>query len=88
MKRTDEQVDCKLVEFGCAAARLAAVALLALAAPGGLAAGFVTSVKPYARTLSPDYQVKPLLSVSDRVPHTSLAGRQFQMIGVPDGLGA
>jgi hypothetical protein len=88
MKRTDKQVDCKLVEFGCATARLAAVALLALAAPDGLAAGFVTSVKPYARALSPDYQVKPLLSVGDRVPHTSLAGRQFQMIGVPDGLGA
>ncbi len=88
MKRTDKTVDCRLVELGCIAARLASVALLALAAPDGLAAGFVTAVPPYAVSLSPQYRVVPIISAGDRVPHTSLPGRQFQMIGVPDGLGA
>lgn len=34
------------------------------------------------------YVVVPILSVGDRVPLTSDPSKQFQMIGVPDGLGA
>jgi secreted PhoX family phosphatase len=50
--------------------------------------GFSTAVQPYAVSLSGDYVVVPLLSVGDRVPHTSDSSKQYQMIGVPDGLGA
>jgi Alkaline phosphatase PhoX len=88
MKRTDKSVNCKLIEFGCVTARLAAVVLLALADAEGHAAPFVTSVAPYAVTLSPEYRVLPILSAGDRVPLASDPTRLFQMIGVPDGLGA
>ena len=65
-------------------------ATLALAASSALAdqpAGFTTTVKPYAVS-SPDYVLKPILSVGDRVPLTSDSSKLFQMIGIPDGLGA
>src|SRR5439155_2935876 len=65
-----------------------AAALVALSAQAQEAPGFVTSVQPYAKSISADYIVVPLLSVGDRVPHTSDSTKQFQMIGVPDGLGA
>ena len=48
-------------------AAIAAITLFALSAPAGQAAGFVTSVQPYAVPISPDYQVHPILSVGDRV---------------------
>jgi Bacterial protein of unknown function (DUF839) len=51
------------------------------------AAAFITSVKPYAVPLTGDYQIKPLLSVGDRVPETSDPSKQYQMIGIPDGIG-
>jgi hypothetical protein len=47
-----------------------------------------TSVKPYAVAVSPDYVVQPLLSVGDQVPNTSDSTKAYQMIGIPDGLGA
>ncbi len=50
--------------------------------------GCYTSVKPYAVAVSPDYAVQPLISVGERVPNTSDASKEFQMIGIPDGLGA
>lgn len=50
--------------------------------------GCYTGVKPYAVAVSPDYAVQPLISVGERVPNTSDASREFQMIGIPDGLGA
>ena len=50
--------------------------------------GFTTTVQPYAVPVSNDYVIKPILSVGDRVPHAADPSRQFQMIGVPDGLGA
>jgi hypothetical protein len=50
--------------------------------------GCYTGVKSYAVAVSPDYAVQPLLSVGERVPNTSDASREFQMIGIPDGLGA
>ncbi|MEX2236760.1 MAG: alkaline phosphatase PhoX [Dehalococcoidia bacterium] len=34
------------------------------------------------------YDVVPLLSVGDSVPHTEKPGAQYQMVGIPDGLGA
>lgn len=63
----------------------------ALLLSGALAAfaadGFVTTVKPYAVSVSPDFVVQPILSVGNAVPRTSDATQQFQMVGIPDGLG-
>jgi hypothetical protein len=50
--------------------------------------GFRTSVHPYAVPVGPDYSIIPLLSVGDRVPRTSNPDELFQMVGIPDGLGA
>jgi hypothetical protein len=50
--------------------------------------GFRTSVAPYALPVGTDYSILPILSVGDRVPRTSNPGESFQMIGIPDGLGA
>src|SRR5205807_4931349 len=73
----------------CASALLATLtSFVAIGAGADESTGFTTSVKPYARSISPDYVLVPLLSVGDRVPHTSDSTKQFQMIGVPDGLGA
>ncbi len=47
-----------------------------------------TQVKPYAVSVSPQYTIQPLLSVSERVPETSDPAKEYQMIGIPDGLGA
>lgn len=47
-----------------------------------------TKVKPYAVAVSPDYVIQPLLTVGDQVPNTSDPTKTFQMIGIPDGLGA
>ncbi|MGH9180351.1 MAG: hypothetical protein ACRDY5_01355, partial [Acidimicrobiales bacterium] len=62
----------------------ALVAGTASAAP----AGFLTSVKPYAVPVGDQYRITALLSVGDRVPAASPPGRQYQMVGIPDGLGA
>jgi hypothetical protein len=45
-------------------------------------------VKPYAVAVSPDYAIQPLLSVGERVPNTSDPTKLYQMVGIPDGLGA
>ncbi len=57
-----------------------------LAAPPGAPEG--TSVKPYAEAVGGEYEVQPLLSVGDRVQETTHPNLQYQMIGIPDGLGA
>jgi serralysin len=66
-----------------------AAAILVLAIPlvaTGATAG--TTVKPYAVPEGSHYLVTPLFSVGDRVAETSDPGLQYQMIGIPDGLGA
>jgi hypothetical protein len=50
--------------------------------------GFRTSIHPYTVPVGPDYSIIPILSVGDRVPRTGNADQLFQMIGIPDGLGA
>ncbi len=47
-----------------------------------------TGIKPYAVSVSPEYAIQPLLSVGDRVPNTSDSAKLYQMVGIPDGLGA
>lgn len=63
---------------------LAAVFSTALAA----AAQEYTKVKPYVVSVSPEYVVQPLLTVGDQVPNTSDPQHTYQMVGIPDGLGA
>ena len=69
--------------------RIAAAGFIAatLTLTAAQAADF-TETKAYVTAVSPDYVVQPLLSVGDRVPNTSAPGREYQMIGIPDGLGA
>lgn len=50
--------------------------------------GFTTTVQPYVVPITSDYTITPLLSVGDRVPETSNPSRLYQMVGIPDGLGA
>jgi uncharacterized protein DUF839 len=73
-------------------ARVGAIALAAATAAiltGAAAASpNATAVKPYAVPLGGAYALTPLLSVADRVPETSNPGLDYQMIGIPDGLGA
>lgn len=66
----------------------ASTALLASSALAAFAAdGFLTTVKPYAVSVSPDFVVQPILSAGNAVPRTSDATQQYQMVGIPDGLG-
>ncbi|MBC8126334.1 MAG: hypothetical protein H8M99_04200 [Gloeobacteraceae cyanobacterium ES-bin-144] len=50
-------------------------------------AGF-TGIKPYAVSVSSEYAIQPILSVGDQVPNTSNPSKLYQMVGIPDGLGA
>jgi secreted PhoX family phosphatase len=72
----------------CAAWRSFLGLTVACAAVVSAQAGEITAVKPYAVAVSPDYALKPLLSVGEKVPNTSDPTKEFQMIGIPDGLGA
>ena len=65
---------------------LAALAATLVAA--GAAVAGIAIIKPYAVGIDGDYYTKRLLSVGDTVPETSNPAKQFQMIGIPDGLGA
>ncbi|MGZ8438988.1 MAG: alkaline phosphatase PhoX, partial [Candidatus Limnocylindrales bacterium] len=67
---------------------VAGVAALALATPVAPALA-LSNVKPYAVGVSgTGYATKPLWSVGESVPETSDPSKQYQMIGIPDGLGA
>lgn len=68
---------------------LSAVALCSLGSPARAdhEPGFRTTVFPYAVSLSSEYTTQAIISAGDRVPHTRIQDRQFQMIGVPDGMG-
>ena len=74
---------CALVASAVGAQASSAAAFGPPASPG-----FVTSVKPYMVSVSPEYAVQPLISAGDRVPRTGSPGEQYQMIGIPDGMGA
>lgn len=52
------------------------------------AASADTAVKPYLVAVGGQYEVTPLFSVGDTVPHTDISSLRYQMIGIPDGLGA
>ncbi len=47
-----------------------------------------TTVKAYVVPITNDYTIQPLISVGDRVQETNNPFRLYQMVGIPDGLGA
>jgi hypothetical protein len=70
------------------------IAVLLLAGMAALTAGaagdgFITPIKRYTKGVpGSGWNTQALLSVGDRVPETGNPGSQYQMIGIPDGLGA
>lgn len=52
------------------------------------AAGFLTAADPYLVPSAPGVEIKPLLTVGESVPETGNPGGAYQMVGIPDGLGA
>lgn len=70
-----------------------AVPIAAVAAAGlvmttaGGATAYTTDAKPYTRGVGSAYDVQPLLSVGDRLRHTTNRNLRYQMVGIPDGLG-
>jgi Bacterial protein of unknown function (DUF839) len=63
----------------------AAVGVLAAA---GAAAAAIAPIKAYTVGIAGGYETKRLLSVGDRIPETSNPTKEYQMVGIPDGLGA
>ena len=68
--------------------RTVTVALAALGAVALVSTASTATTKPYAVAIVPDYETKPLLSVGEQVPETSNPSKRYQMVGIPDGLGA
>lgn len=75
----------KAAALGCAASVAIGVGV-ASAEPPGKQDGFTTQVKPYAVGLA-GWSTKPIFSAGDKVPETGVAGAQYRMVGIPDGLG-
>ena len=48
----------------------------------------IAPIKEYTVPLTPEYTIKKIISVGDTVPETSDPTKQYQMVGIPDGLGA
>ena len=63
-------------------------ALLAASTATWLSAATASAVGPYVEPIGSAYQIIPILSVADQVPETSDPSKQYQMVGIPDGLGA
>jgi hypothetical protein len=68
--------------------RLTGVAALAALVSAGAALAGIAVIKPYTVGIDGDYHTKRLLTVGDTVPETSDPAKQFQLVGIPDGLGA
>ncbi len=67
----------------------ALVATTAVALAAAVSAGAaIAPIKEYAVGISAGYDTTRLLSVGDTVPETDRPSKQFQMVGIPDGLGA
>ena len=48
----------------------------------------IAPIKEYTVPLTPEYTIRKIISVGDTVPETSDPTKQYQMVGIPDGLGA
>ncbi|HXH88402.1 MAG TPA: alkaline phosphatase PhoX [Gaiellaceae bacterium] len=62
-------------------------AVVTLVAASAAVAG-IAIIKPYAVGVDGDYYTQRLLSVGDTVPESSNGAKQYQMVGIPDGLRA
>lgn len=67
--------------------RILAAAAAAVAVAGAATAA-IAPIDTYADSLVPQYETVKVLSVGDTVPETSDPSRTYQMVGIPDGLGA
>jgi hypothetical protein len=54
----------------------------------GPASADTNPVKPYTVPVGSEYEIRPLLSAGDTVPETGNPGKEYRMVGIPDGLGA
>ena len=72
---------------GRSTAVLGAIGLTAVVTTA-VAVAAITPSKPYAVGIAEGYRTKVLLTVGDTVPETSDPSKQYQMVGIPDGLGA
>ena len=63
-------------------------AMLATLVAAGAAVAGIAIIKPYAVGIDGGYYTQRLLSVGDTVPESSNPAKQYQMVGIPDGLGA
>lgn len=71
-----------------AAAGVATATIALIVGAGDPLGAFLTPVVQYAKPVGTEYEIKPLLSVGESVPDTSEPWKQYQMVGIPDGLGA
>jgi hypothetical protein len=67
---------------------LSLAASLAAASAAMASTGYLTSIPAYTAPVGSDYSIIPILSTGDRLPRTSNPLQQYQMVGIPDGLGA
>ena len=65
-------------------------AAAAVAAVGGASAAIaaIAPVDPYADSLVSQYETVKLIGAGDTVPETSDPSKTYQIVGIPDGLGA
>ncbi len=73
----------RLRAFALAGLIVAAMASVAVAAPGGTSTGPNTTTKPYVLPVGDGVSVKSLLTVGDGAAATN----SYPMVGIPDGLG-
>lgn len=65
-----------------------AAAAVAVLAGAGVGVGALTTTPTYAGGIAERYETRALMSVGDRVPVTGDPTSEYQMVGIPDGLGA
>ncbi len=68
--------------------KLIGIAAVTALIAAGTAVGGIAIIKPYAVGIDGDYYTKRLLSAGDTIPETSNPAKSYQMVGIPDGLGA
>ena len=63
-------------------------AAVTVVAAAGAATAAIAPIDVYADSLVPEYETVRLISAGDTVPETSDPAKSYQMVGIPDGLGA
>lgn len=68
--------------------RMIGIAAVAALVATSAAVAAIAIIKPYAVGVDGGYYSQRLLSVGDTVPESSDASKQYQVVGIPGGLGA